>query len=260
MAGFLGDLKEPHWKMEPTIRWGDTTRLEIRYSGNLHGDLEQLPRMATVVKREKASFPDVLLLDTGNFSRGSELNDRFGGRPAADVLGHLGYHAVGIGEDEVSWGLRGIVALAEGLKCPLLAANWRFPEREQLELDKRVASYIRFQRGGMGVVVAGLASVKAPPGVEVIPAIQALQGVLEEVGTEEALVLISQLGYGEDRNLAARFDALQVILEGVAYPGFTEVTQVKQTLIVPATSGANALGSLGLDLTGTLVIESQGEG
>lgn len=246
--------------MQPSIRWGDTTRLEIRYSGNLHGDLELLPRMATVVKREKQSFPDLLLLDTGNFSRGSELCDRFQGRPVADVLAHLEYHAVGVGEDEVSWGLRGIIALSEALKCPLLAANWRFPEREQLELERRLASYIRLERSGMGIVVAGLAPLKAPPGVEVIAAREALRTVLDEVGSEQAMVLISQLGYGEDRQLANEFDALQVILEGVAYPGFTEVSQVKQTLVVPATSGANALGSLGLDLTGTLVIESQGEG
>ena len=246
--------------MEPNIRWGETRRLEIRYSGNLHGDVEQLPRLATVVKREKEAFPDLLLVDTGNFSRGSHLNDSFQGRPSADVLGHLGYHAVGVGEDEVSWGLRGLIALTEVLKCPLLAANWRFPEREQLELTGRFASFVRVERQGMSVVVAGLGPLKAPPGVEVVPAHEAVQSVLDEVGPDGAVILISQLGYGEDRQLAARFDGLQVILEGVVYEGFTEVSQVKQTLIVPATAGAGSLGSLGLDLTGTLVIESQGEG
>lgn len=246
--------------MEPSIRWGETRRLELRYSGNLHGDLEALPRMATLVKREKAACPEILLLDTGNFSRGSPLCDSFQGRPAAEVLGHLGYHAVGIGEDEVSWGLRGIIELTELLKCPMLAANWRFAEREQLELSGRFASFLRCERAGMGVVVVGLAAPKAPPGVEVLGPAAALEAVLEEVGKDQAVIVLSQLGYHEDRQLAGRFDSLQVILEGIAYEGFTEVSQVKHTLIVPASGGATSLGSLGLDLTGTLVIESQGEG
>ncbi len=245
--------------MEPAIRWGEVKRLEIRYTGNLHGDLEQLPRLATLVKRERAARPELLLLDTGNFSRGSELAERFQGRPVAEVLAHLGYHAAAIGEDEVSWGMEGILELARAMRCPFLAANWRFPEREEVELSRLLCGYLRLQRTGMDVIVAGLGPPKAPPGVEVLPARQALQSVLDEVGPDQPLVLLSQLGYHEDRQLAESFDALQVILEGVAYAGFTEVVQVAHTLVVPSTAGATSLGSLGLDLTGTLVIESRGE-
>lgn len=245
--------------MEPAIRWGEVKRLEIRYTGNLHGDVEQLPRLATLVKRERAAQPELLLLDTGNFSRGSELAERFQGRPVAEVLAHLGYHAAAIGEDEVSWGLEGILELARAMRCPFLAANWRFPEREEVELSRLVCGYLRLQRAGMDVIVAGLGPSKAPAGVEVLPAREALQSVLDEVGPDQPLVLLSQLGYHEDRQLAESFDALQVILEGVAYAGFTEVLQVAHTLVVPATAGATSLGSLGLDLTGTLVIESLGD-
>lgn len=245
--------------MQPAIRWGEVKRLEIRYTGNLHGDVEQLPRLATLVKRERAAQPELLLLDTGNFSRGSELAERFAGKPVAEVMAHLGYHAAGLGEDEVAWGLEGILELARAMRCPFLAANWRFPEREKVELSRLICGYLRLQRAGMDVVVAGLAPQKAPPGVEVVSARQAVESVLAEVGSDQALVLISQLGYHEDRQLAESFDALQVILEGVAYSGFTEVLQVAHTLVVPATAGATSLGSLGLDLTGTLVIEPQGD-
>jgi len=48
-----------------------------------------------------------------------------------------------------------------------------------------------------------------------------------------------------------------VILEGVPYTGFDQVTQLGETLVVPAVTGPRQLGALGLDLSGALEIDRE---
>ncbi|MBI3927236.1 MAG: hypothetical protein HY319_16990 [Armatimonadetes bacterium] len=231
------------------VSWGESTRLEIRYTGNLHGALDGLARLATVIKQERERHPGLVLMDTGNFSAGDPVTERFRGRPVAEVMQKLGFEAVLAGKDEVRWGLRGLAELEQAAGCPVLAANWA-GSRGCTVLDK----------GGLKVRVVGMAWPEPPAGCESISPEDALRKALEGSEGDEVVIVLSQLGFAQDRSLAMLDDRIHVILEGVPYEGFSQVTRMGDTLIVPASPGVASLGSLGLDLSGTLVIETEVNG
>jgi hypothetical protein len=72
---------------------------------------------------------------------------------------------------------------------------------------------------------------------------------------QTVVVVLSQMGFAADRNLAVHCPEAHVILEGVPYTGFDQVTQLGETLVVPAVNGPRQLGALGLDLSGALEID-----
>lgn len=228
-----------------SVGWEGPTRLEIRYTGNLRGDLESLPRLATVIKRERAASPGLVLVDTGDFSAGTELCERFEGRPVAEVMNHLDYDAAVPGESEARWGREGMERLAVSGGFPFLAANW-----------PGFTTHKVVTRGELEITLAGLG---APNLFEATDPVQAVRDVLAEVGDEGVLIVLSQLGFEGDRRLAMEVEGIHAILQGVRYDGFTQVTRFGETLLVPASPGSATLGSLGLDLSGTLVIESEDE-
>lgn len=232
------------------VGWSDAARLEIRYTAHLEGDLEGLPYLATVVKTERAKHPGLVLVDTGDFS-GEGKPGPHAGMPQVEVMNHLGYDAALPGRAEAAEApvLR---RLAEVAKFPFLASNWR-GAGEGSTFQRRLV----LRRAGVEVALLGLAWPDPPRGATLIPPDQAISEGLEGLDLDTTLVIVmSQLGFAADRNLATAHGAeVQVILEGVPYPGFNQVTQFGETLLVPAAPGARSVGALGLDLSGALRLE-----
>lgn len=232
------------------IGWSDAARLEIRYTANLKGDLEGLPYLATVVKTERGKHPEMILVDTGDFS-GDGRPGRHAGAPQVEVMNHLRYDAALPGRAEAS-DSAAFRRMAEMAKFPFLASNWR-GEGEGTAFHRRAV----VRRTGVDVALLGLAWPETPRGVELVPPDQALTEGLAGLDLDTTLVIVlSQLGFAADRNVATTRGAeVQVLLEGVPYPGFNQVTQMGETLVVPAAPGPKTVGALGLDLSGALRIE-----
>ncbi len=225
------------------VAWSAKRRVEIRYTGNLRGDLNILPHLATVIKQQRQKCTDILLVDTGNFSAGSEVVERHKGRPVAEVMAHLAYDAVVPGQHEAAWGIYNILELQELSRCPFLAANWK---------GASLPGWVFLQKEGVELLLIGLAHPEAPDGVESIDPRSAVREAIESC-EEGVVIVISNLGYEVDRLLATECE-VHVVLEGVPYKGFDQVVKVVnklgQALIVPASPGGGFLGALGIDLSG----------
>lgn len=233
------------------IGWKDSTRLEIRYTGNLQGDLQALPYLATVIKNQRAESPQMLLVDTGDFS-GQSRPGPHAGAPQIEVMNHLRFAATVPGRAEAADGsaLERMAALAE---FPFLASNWR--GSGEGSMFHRVH---KVRCGEIDVALVGLAWPDPPRNTALIPPEEALEQALEDVDVDQTVVVVlSQMGFAADRNLAVRCPEAHVILEGVPYTGFDQVTQLGETLVVPAVNGPRQLGALGLDLSGALEIDRE---
>lgn len=230
------------------IGWKDSTRVEIRYTGNLRGNLEDLPFLATVVKNQRASFPQMLLVDTGDFS-GESRPGPHGGAPQVEVMNHLQYDAAVPGRAEAA-DRAALDRMASLARFPLLASNWR-GSGEGTTFHR----LHRVRRGEVELALVGLAWPDPPRDVALVPPEIALRQALEGVDLDQAVVIVlSQLGFAADRQVAMQAPHVQVLLEGVPYTGFNQVTQIGEALVVPSVVGARLLGSLGLDLSGALEI------
>ncbi|MGE0492443.1 MAG: hypothetical protein AB7S38_24730 [Vulcanimicrobiota bacterium] len=222
----------------PPIGWSSPSDLELRYTGQLKADLDRLPRLATLIKQERARREDLVLLDTGDFSAGHAISDQHAGKPVAEVMNHLDYDAAVLGRGDCQWGVAGLRQLERTAGFPFLAANWQ-----------GFQGFVDLNRSGVSLRVVGLAWPEPPQGVEAIEPKLALARALEGSSDDQVVVVLSQLGYQQDRQLALGHE-LHVLLEGVPYDGFSQVTTVSETLLVPACSGAGHLGSLRLELAG----------
>ena len=231
--------------------WRESTRLEIRYTGNLRGELEGLPHLATVIKRQREEHPQMLLVDTGDFS-GESRPGPHAGQPQVEVMNHLEFAATVPGRAEASdaAALKRMAALAN---FPFLAANWR-----GVGDDTTFQRVHRLSRAGFEVALVGLAWPDPPQGLALLSPEEALDQALAGLDLDQTVVVVlSQLGFAADRNLATRCPYVHVILEGVPYSGFDQATQIGETLVVPAVVGSRLLGSLDLDLSGALDIRRE---
>ena len=79
--------------------------------------------LATVVKQIKASQSYTILVDAGNWSKGTLLSDHFNGMPMVEIMNNLKYDAVAIGEGEIEFGSNNLYALEDKAEFPLLSCN-----------------------------------------------------------------------------------------------------------------------------------------
>ena len=95
-----------------------TTTVTLVYTNDLHGELRPVPdwtvagdpkpmlggmaRLAELVKTVKTKG-NCLVLDAGDFMRGSPEANRTRGRMMIDLLSRIGYDAVCVGERDVPW-------------------------------------------------------------------------------------------------------------------------------------------------------------
>lgn len=234
---------------QPKVSYQVPQHLEIRYTGNILGTLELLPRMGTVIKQERQAHPQMLLLDTGNFS-GPNKPGPYQGKPHIEVMNALHYDAAvpGRAETKDSVALR---QMGRSAKFPLVATNWKgMGEGNYFE---RV---VKVKRGDLNVAILGLAWNEAPQDTEVIPAEQAVKEVLKDIDTDNTMVVVlSVLGYIADRALAMNNKCTMVILSGVNSPGFEEQMMVGNSLLIPVAPGAEFLGAVDLDLSGRVEVK-----
>ncbi len=228
----------------PDIDWSSPGDLELRYTGRLRADLDKLPRLATLIKQERSRHKQMVLLDTGGFSAGHVVSDQYRGRPVAEVMNHLDYDAAVPGKEEADWGVEVLAELQQHAGFPFLAANW-----------EGFTAFSDLDRHGLPIRLVGLAWPEAPPGVTVLEPKAALERALEGALSEQIVLVLSQLGYEFDRGLALGSERIHVIFEGLPYEGFENVLAVRETLIVPACKGPGHLGSLRLELSGTVLEE-----
>ncbi len=228
---------------KPKATFQPAQRLEIRHTGNILGNLEDLPRLATVIKQERQANPHMLLVDTGNFS-GPNKPGPHKGRPHVEVMNHLKYDAIvpGRAETKNSADLR---SMSRAAHFPFLASNWRGMGEGNV-----FQRYAKIERGGIKIALLGMAWNEAPQDTEVIAPEQALKEALQDIDAEEyILVILSTLGYIADRALAMADKHTKIILSGVDCPGFEQSTMAGSSLLVPVAPGPKQLGALGIDLS-----------
>ncbi|MEK7809046.1 MAG: metallophosphoesterase, partial [Chloroflexota bacterium] len=103
--------------------------LTILHTNDIHGRLDQMPRLATLIARERSLARDegrhVLLLDAGDSSERSIWESSITkGRANFIMLEAMGYDASTVGNGETfQWGLGALAKLVESVHFPVLAAN-----------------------------------------------------------------------------------------------------------------------------------------
>ncbi len=113
-------------------------------------------RRVSLVKEEREKDPDLLLLDSGDFSQGSPYYTLFKGDVEVGLMNLMGYDAATIGNHEFDYGLENMARIFRMANFPIVCANYDF---SGTELQEIVKPWVIIKRKGLRIGIFGVAPV-----------------------------------------------------------------------------------------------------
>jgi 2',3'-cyclic-nucleotide 2'-phosphodiesterase (5'-nucleotidase family) len=198
--------------------------LIIAYSGNLNGYLEPcdcqeaywggMTRFVTAVDSLRHLYPDLLLVDSGDFFKSYPLSA--GNWLMMEMLGFLRYDAVTLGDQEF---VEGTDFPNQGIShfyLPVLAGNLRVKNMQEGLLSSfAVLRKGNLKIGILAVIDSSSFEYSLVDGLNVIPAEDILQESLPLLRPEvDLILLLFHAGFNRAIRIAERFPEIDVIIAG----------------------------------------------
>jgi 5'-nucleotidase len=256
--------------------------LTILHTNDTHAHFESqrggeggIARQAAVVKQIRATEPNTLLLDGGDRFTGTLFHKYYQGQDNARVMNALGYDAMVLGNHEFDNGLEVLQKFIDAVQFPILASNLVASNADagnSPALSKLASSAI-LDIGGEKIGLVGLVTHETPeitinfPGKENLSWRDDYAAVINDETarlTEQGInkiILITHIGLGVDKALAAELNDVDVIVGGHshtllanayteaganAYPQIVENAAGRPVYIVQAGEKTRYLGRLDL--------------
>ena len=177
-------------------------------------------RLASVVDRERGQRKNVALLHAGDAVQGGLYFMKYGGRPEMELLDRLGFDAMTLGNHEFDKGAGFLAGFLKYAKLPILGANVDASGVPQLA--ERIRPYVILKYGEERVGVIGLvtpdtAFISSPgPGVHFGDVVDTARKYVRELEGEgiDKIILLTHIGYENDRKLAGAVAGVDVIVGG----------------------------------------------
>ncbi len=247
----------------------------IVYLNDVHGHIEPFKRFrakeeagalakaAVYIEELRKEKANMLLLAAGDMIHGTTEVNFFGGLPVIEVMNHMGFDAMAIGNHEFDFGREQLLRLAQVAKFPFLGANVTRYDGSLLLGDCAI-----FEVGGVKVGVFGLTTVDTPItthpknviGLKFLDA-AAIAGKMVDVfsGQVDIIICLSHLGIDADAALAAAVPGIDVIVGGHSHTALVQPKVIGETLIVQAGEWAEYVGVLDVSVAGDKIASFHGE-
>ncbi len=162
-------------------------------------------RRLAMIKEMRETYPDLLLIDSGDFSQGSPYYTLFKGDVEAGLMNRMGYDVGAIGNHEFDCGLDNMARVFKELAFPIVCANYDFCGTV---VEGLVKPYITLKRNGLKIGLFGLS-----PELDGLVATENYQGVtfldpiakanetaaiLREKEKCDVVICVSHLGWNTD--------------------------------------------------------------
>jgi 2',3'-cyclic-nucleotide 2'-phosphodiesterase (5'-nucleotidase family) len=240
----------------------------------------------TLINLQRKLDPDAILVDGGDFSMGSLFQTAFATSALElRIMGAMGYDVTTFGNHEYDYLPSGLIsmlhaAVESGDPLPsLVCANYLPPVEGQEGYDAAlweayndygVKKYTILERGGVYYAIFGIfgynshdcapnsGMVFEEPAVVAQATVDAAVAECESIyGAHPVVICLSHSGTsggaGEDYELAAAVNGIDVIVSGHTHSTLQEPIEVNGTLIVSATDYGRRLGVLKLKFDGQSV-------
>ena len=111
-------------------------------------------RRVNMVKEQRQLHPNLLLIDSGDFSQGSGYYTLFKGEVEVGLMNLMGYDAATIGNHEFDFGLDNMAKLFRQANFPIICSNY---DCKGTVLEELVKPYVTLNREGMKIGLFALA-------------------------------------------------------------------------------------------------------
>lgn len=195
-------------------------------------------RRVAMIKEERAKNPDLLLIDSGDFSQGSPFYTMFKGDVEVGLMNLMGYDAVTIGNHEFDFGLENMERIFKKAKFPVVCANYDFTGTC---VEGLVKPYVIIKRNGLKIglfglspQLEGLVDLSKCKGVTYLDPIEVGNRVAAELKHDkkcDVVICVSHLGWlrpdemGDQKVLASSKD-IDLVLGGHSHSYFKALRYV----------------------------------
>ncbi len=195
-------------------------------------------RRVAMIKEERAKNPDLLLIDSGDFSQGSPFYTMFKGDVEVGLMNLMGYDAVTIGNHEFDFGLENMARIFKMAKFPVVCANYDFTGTC---VEGLVKPYVIIKRNGLKIglfglspQLEGLVDLSKCKGVTYLDPVEVGNRVAAELKHDkkcDVVICVSHLGWlrpdemGDQKLLASSKD-IDLVLGGHSHSYFKELRYV----------------------------------
>lgn len=195
-------------------------------------------RRVAMIKEERAKNPDLLLIDSGDFSQGSPFYTMFKGDVEVGLMNLMGYDAVTIGNHEFDFGLENMARIFKMAKFPVVCANYDFTGTC---VEGLVKPYVIIKRNGLKIglfglspQLEGLVDLSKCKGVTYLDPVEVGNRVAAELKHDkkcDVVICVSHLGWlrpdemGDQKLLASSKD-IDLVLGGHSHSYFKDLRYV----------------------------------
>ena len=242
--------------------------ITIVYSGQTHAMLYPcscpiqqdggIARRATLIKELRKKYPQLLLLDCGNFTAGWVMDeytqdaklDMQRSQVNFKAMQLMQYDAVNIGVDEFNFGKEFFLKHAQKLNPVYLSAN--------LETSS-VAPYTIKDIFGIKIGIIGLTGINANQKSEGLKINQAnkIEDLINRLKREgvQIIVVLSTLGEQEDLKLISKVKGIDLFFIGANPLKQEALSKMNRTFIVRPFWQGRKLGKLSLEIKDTRLLD-----
>lgn len=195
-------------------------------------------RRAVMVGEERGKHPNLLLLDSGDFSQGSSYYTLYKGDVEVGLMNLMRYDAATIGNHEFDFGVENMARLFKKADFPIVCANYDFTGTA---LEGLVRPYVVLKRDGLRIGVFGLSPeldglvlAESCAGVKYNDPVKAANDVAKTLKEKEKcdiVICLSHLGWElaglDDTELMPQLRNVDIVLGGHSHTYFTDMEYVK---------------------------------
>lgn len=240
--------------------------ITIYHTNDIHSNIERFASIVTYLNANKTE--NDLLLDAGDFCDfKSTMINGTQGRAGKALLGHAGYDALCIGNNEGFSGIEAVEVMGED-KVPLLSVNLSKLDGTNL---RNIQKSVIVEKSGYRFLIIGVSpyyGVESAGKYNVffnmenlhvqdpIPLIKSEMELMK--GKYDFLILLSHQGDHTDRRLAREINGIDVIIGGHSHTVMNKSIKICDTIIHQAGEYGNLIGKLELVIEEDKIIEAVG--
>ncbi len=241
--------------------------LTLLHSNDMHGDflaedvdgklVGGVSMLSGYINKVRAEEPNTLYCIAGDMFRGSVIDSEFQGISTIEIMNMLSPDVVTIGNHETDYGIAHLLFLEKCAKFPIINANLHV----KMNHARLFRPYLVKAIDGMKILFIGILTedvIAQTKKEELIGTFVDVGEAAAEVGRIcnaynaidiDATVLLTHIGFEEDKKLAARLDpawGVDMIIGGHSHTFMTEPAVVNGIPIVQAGVGTDQIGRFDL--------------
>jgi len=209
--------------------------LVILSVNDMHGKIENMPKLAFVVDSLRNLYPELIIVSAGDNRTGNPYNDKFPGQPnfpMINIMNELGFDVSELGNHEFDGNIDGLRYFVNTTKFPVICANAYFTAYPDLQLPPYVTITRKIDGNDIKVILLGMIETenqgkpssheKNMKNVDFKPAEDVIGDYLHLKDSCDVFILLSHCGLPEETKFSEQYPEFDMVIGGHSHDLYTK--------------------------------------